>query len=1134
MKKPTKIVIICSLCLVLILGIVASVFLFAPKTEKEIPWVLFTEDFEAYQVGEDTFFDAAADETGAAFPWWDGMSNHHGSSSAAGYAQYGIGADSGNQYLQLTSVNNTKNWVVTKNAVSGPYTVKLDFQLTAGAPQFVVDLFQGSSLDNTVLAYIEPTGARIYNRSNDTSDYVQTADKTPMALSMNIWYTMEYGFQNGQVTLSVQKTGDDASKQSVTKTIADIIPAVVGSANAVRLQVSEVKNSTNTVLVDNFSITKNIDLTLQKYVSAGTGKVMDTLPVGNTANQLPALSYSYTLADPALGSTNADGQLVAGNAEGQTELTMNLLDIRGKETGITFKTTLVVDNTNAISLGDDIQFSLMGCEMNQTITPVLADEYKGATIQWTSSNESVVTVKDGVLTCQDRSGTAQITAMILGSGGKPTHHYDTVQVLVSDPALKVLSIGSTFTRDTLYYLNQLADAAGDRPLETAYLMMNDSSVHDHAYNLSFGIANYDWYATNANGVLQYVASNQAIADKVESQKWDVIIIQHDIFNQGVRGSYNGDLKYVVDYLEDVQPDAKLLWNMTWAMQDRFSSSIHGAEFRELFSMNQNTMYNNIAAMTNEYIVGDDALFSSTNPDNIGAGLGWGFDGCIANGTAIQNLRQVIDHDRDLTRDGSHLSLDVGRMTAALMTFKALYPDRDLSDTFAANVIADIIVTDKQDYDSATGNVMATDKSTYTYTDADLPKIIAAVEAALETPFLSKLPIPEAPRPEKDNPQASNSVTVDAPQKLHFPDVKVLEDGTLVAGAYECLAHYPIPGNDSSNPYEVLEEGVGRVVFYESTDNGNTWGYDTPILVVDEAQLIRWGIFDHYSRYEKLGIGSGQDYITYVDPRDPNLGTVYVDFDNDGDVEQVLLATFWERSYTSIGKSCGYTLWLITGIRNVDGTYTWAPKPTRITGAGIKRGDITSFSDGTILVPTYSGDHAYCVNMSWAPETKSWKQNATHEIPNLAAYEDTTFNEVSLVAPDPDSDTVYAFCRQNGVVERSDDRGATWVRIGNESGKIHQPGFAIIDENRIFVTWAKTSAPRSTWGKIFYLDRAWEDSPSNLIYATKAVGGTDTGDPSCAYTADGKIVVVSYDTYYRSIVNCIIDPEDPMWLPKDAT
>jgi len=716
-------------------------------------------------------------------------------------------------------------------------------------------------------------------------------------------------------------------------------------------------------------------------------------------------------------------------------------------------------------------------------------------------------------------------------GSKQTHHYDTVQVQVGDAPLRVLTIGNYLARDTLYYLNKLARLAGMQ-IDISYLTREDGSVRDHAYNLSYGIADYALYATNPNGEFVHIADSQTIHENVESQEWDVIILEHNHTSQGIRGTYSSDLKYLVDYLEDVQPNAKLYWNMAWALQTSHTSSATGYKFLELYNANQNLMYNNLAVLVDEYIEGEDARFSSTNADNLGTGIGWGFDGYLPNGTAIQLLRSTIDHDLELTRNGYQLSLDIGRMTTGLTALKALYPDLDLS-VFTADKIASIMNTSKRDYDSVTGKVMATDKSSYTYTDADLPKIIAAAEKAVADGLLEKLPVPEPARPEDTNDQVFSSVIAEAPQKLHFPDVKSLADGTLIAGAYECLVHYPMFTNQYADPYEVLEEGTGRIVIYESTDNGKTWSYDNPVLVVDEAQLEKWGVYDNYNRYAQIGAASGQDYIAMTDPRDPNFGTAIVDFDNDGDMEQVVLFTFWERSYTSIGRERGFTLWILTGIRNTDGTYTWVSKPTQVDTPATKRGDMAVFSDGTILVPIYYASKAYSVNMSWDAKTQTWAQHDTIQIPNLAEYEDLEFNEVSLIAPDPDSDTVLAFCRQNGAVQRSFDRGVTWELIGNEKGIIHQPGFALIDENRLFVTWAKPSSPRPTWGKVFYFNDDWADTPSCEIYASDSIMGGDSGDPSCALTADGKIVVVSYDTNYRAMITNIIDPNDEKWLPKDA-
>ena len=162
-------------------------------------------------------------------------------------------------------------------------------------------------------------------------------------------------------------------------------------------------------------------------------------------------------------------------------------------------------------------------------------------------------------------------------------------------------------------------------------------------------------------------------------------------------------------------------------------------------------------------------------------------------------------------------------------------------------------------------------------------------------------------------------------------------------------------------------------------------------------------------------------------------------------------------------------------------------------------------------------------MEYDVGAKEWCLLHDSEVANFAPEEGENFNEVSFVAPDPDADAVYAYCRENGIVLRSDDRGNSWELLANEDGLIHQPGFTVLDKDSVFVTWALTSVrPRPTYGKVFHVNKGWEATKAELIYASPVTERHDAADPSCALLQDGRVLVVSYDTAFRSIVGNFVE------------
>ena len=1118
------------------------------------PWTFFTEDFENYFVGDDSFYAAVSSPEGAGYPYWSGVSTYHGSVAGGSYSQYSVRDASGNKYLELKSVNGTRNYLLTQNGVSGPYTLKMDFQLVkadnTSDPTFTIGTFHGSELGNNVTAYFAEDGAWIRNAIDGQTYYAVRENASKLIPEFGKWYSMEYGFNDGMITLTVWETADPTVKGTVTVLVPEINADVLANTNTVRIQNTGAAGRNDVVLIDNFSMTRDVTLGMQEFVAVVPGDIMNVLPYGDDTTKWPAPAYMYELENPELGYINSRGQLVVGYAsaddttaaEGQTVLTLKLLDAHGNETQASFTTDLIVGYSNGVHIGENkvVGESAIGSAeiLSAVVDSAVSAQIPNYTIRWSSSDNSVVTVNGGALTYVG-IGSAKVTATILDATGNATRYYGAVKVQVGEEPLKVLSIGNNSSRDSLMYLSQLAYHAGLR-MDVSYLSGGMDTIHDHAYNLAYNAGYYSLYRSNAyNGEMLFVSDGQTLAGVVESQDWDIIVVQQDANLQGIRGDYNSDLEYLVDYLEATQPNAKLYWNMTWALEDGLSTGTYGSEFAKYYDSDQKLMYNALVAMLDEFIVGEDALFSSENENNLGTGIGWGFDGYFANGTAIQNLRQAIDHDKGLTRDGAGLSLDVGRLTTGLTVLKTIHDDLalsgendalDLSAELTAAEIGQIVITTKEDYrygknSAAADNVIATDASAYLYSDGDLPKIIAAVNEAVAVAGVpAKLDVSAQVRPEDVDDEVQSSVQVEAPQLLHFPDITTLESGVMLSAAYENTAHYPAYYSATNNtPYSTMREGVGRILLYESVDGGYNWNAHNPVLVINELQLQDWGIIAPYNRYERIGVGKGINYTTMADVRDPNLATTYVDFDNDGDVEQVTIVTFWIRYYDAAGaQHIANNLWMVTGVRNDDGSYTWAA-PKLVTGAQMKRGDIASFSDGEILVPTY-GPGQYGILMSWDAVNQTWNEEGRYDVPNLAPEESTSFNEISFVAPNPDSDIVYAFCRDNGTVLKSMNRGQTWELIGNEPGLIHQPGFAILDENTVFVTWARTSYPRDIYGKVFHVNGDWSDTQSQLIYASaNRYAGNDTGDPSCAVNGDGDVVVISYDNSYRAIVYSIVDP-----------
>ena len=127
------------------------------------------------------------------------------------------------------------------------------------------------------------------------------------------------------------------------------------------------------------------------------------------------------------------------------------------------------------------------------------------------------------------------------------------------------------------------------------------------------------------------------------------MIQQVSGSSGIPDTYE-NLDKILHFIgtRKTNPNAKILWNMTWAYQ---ANSTH-PDFPK-YNRDQMAMYNAIVDTVGEKILTND-----------------GIAGVIPAGTAIQNLRTSYIGDT-MTIDGHHLNHSHGRYTAALAWYAAI-------------------------------------------------------------------------------------------------------------------------------------------------------------------------------------------------------------------------------------------------------------------------------------------------------------------------------------------------------------------------------------------------------------------------------------------------------------------------------
>lgn len=214
-----------------------------------------------------------------------------------------------------------------------------------------------------------------------------------------------------------------------------------------------------------------------------------------------------------------------------------------------------------------------------------------------------------------------------------------------DGVLKILSIGNSFSVDAQEYLYQILEDMGVEKIKLGNLYVGGCALDTHLVYAERDIPAYTYY-TNTDG--NWVETkNFSIIEAVKSENWDYITFQQASGSSGIANTYD-DLEPLIDMVKPLCQEAKLVWHMTWAYQQDSSHK----EFAK-YDNDQETMYKAIVSAVNEKIENNDDI-----------------DFVIPVGTAIQNARSSYIGD-NLTADGHHLSLDLGRYIAGLTFAHAL-------------------------------------------------------------------------------------------------------------------------------------------------------------------------------------------------------------------------------------------------------------------------------------------------------------------------------------------------------------------------------------------------------------------------------------------------------------------------------
>jgi hypothetical protein len=206
--------------------------------------------------------------------------------------------------------------------------------------------------------------------------------------------------------------------------------------------------------------------------------------------------------------------------------------------------------------------------------------------------------------------------------------------------MNVLCIGNSFSQDATRYLHQISDDE----IFVRNLYIGGCSLETHVNNIKENNAFYEY---QKNGRKLKMTS---INDALKKKKWDYVTIQQVSHFSGMVETYEPFIGYIIDYIKNECPSAKIVFHRTWAYDPK---STHGG----FVTYNNDTNY-----MFERIMEATDIITKKYSLD------------IIDNATAIQKARELDEFNPEkggvsINRDGFHLSLDYGRYLAGLTMFK---------------------------------------------------------------------------------------------------------------------------------------------------------------------------------------------------------------------------------------------------------------------------------------------------------------------------------------------------------------------------------------------------------------------------------------------------------------------------------
>jgi len=351
-------------------------------------------------------------------------------------------------------------------------------------------------------------------------------------------------------------------------------------------------------------------------------------------------------------------------------------------------------------------------DSNETISPQIAylgDMDSNAKLNVTDLVCMVdVALQNGSDIAADLNNNGKCTVLDVIELRKTILNYDEL-FEEDDGILKVLSIGNSFSEDSVVRLYQVAKACGYTNVVFAYAKISSSLLENHYANFTNGSQDYNYYEYNMSASYESL-SGVDIFTCLQRHNWDYITYQQGSTKSGKPDTVAPYIAALTDYAkkEVNNKNLEFLWHSTWAYPKLNPTT---GDVNTYLSVNYNNdqdyMYNSIINVAQNV----------TMPSGVYVGI-------LPTGTAVQNMRTTPIGD-NMNRDGLHIESYYGRLTNSLTWFKTLCPEADLNG----------ILEDSTCLATLDSGVSSLAEKGVTVTAEELGKYcIEAAEAAVNNPY----------------------------------------------------------------------------------------------------------------------------------------------------------------------------------------------------------------------------------------------------------------------------------------------------------------------------------------------------------------------------------------------------------------